>query len=190
VSDGATRSTTNPAARGASRDAQAAEGSVSSGGEGAKYVFVAVIAILIVILDQVTKLWVAADMRLHQSIPIFDGWFDLTYVRNTGAAFSMLADLPEAIRIPFFVVVAIVAGGAILYFVHQTPRTQRTVLLACAFVLGGAVGNLIDRLAYGEVIDFLDVYWDDWHWPAFNVADSFISVGVVLLLGNALFSKE
>ena len=186
MSDGAT----NAAAETVAGSGRTTAAPIASGGEGAKYVFVAVIAILIVILDQITKLWVAADMRLHQSIPIFDGWFNLTYVRNTGAAFSMLADLPEAIRIPFFVVVAIVAGGAIVYFVHQTPRTQRTVLLACAFVLGGAVGNLIDRLAYGEVIDFLDVYWDDWHWPAFNVADSFISVGVVLLLANALFSKE
>jgi signal peptidase II len=159
-------------------------------GAGGKYVLVVSIALAIVVLDQVTKIWVDTAMRLYQSIPIVDGFLSLTYVRNTGAAFSMLAGMSEAYRVPFFATVAIVAIVAIVYFVRSTPASEKTVLVACGFVLGGAVGNLIDRLLYGSVIDFVDVYYGDWHWPAFNVADSFISIGVALLLLSAVFTRE
>lgn len=159
-------------------------------GEFGKYVLVLSIALVIVVLDQMTKIWVDADMRLYESIPVFDGFFNLTYVRNTGAAFSMFADMSETYRVPFFSAVAVIAGIAILYFVHTTPASQKVVLVACGFVLGGALGNLIDRVAYGSVIDFLDVYYGDWHWPAFNVADSFISIGVGLLLLSSVFARD
>ncbi len=172
----------------------AAEGTqasvADSTGAFGKYVLVLSIALVIVLLDQVTKIWIDTDMRLYESIPVFDGWFSLTYVRNTGAAFSMFADLPEAYRVPFFFGVAVLATAAILYFVYSTPPSQKVVLIACGFVLGGAVGNLIDRVAYGSVIDFLDVYYGDWHWPAFNVADSFISIGVGLLLFSSVFTRD
>ncbi len=157
---------------------------------GRKYVLVLTIALLIVVFDQITKIWVDTGMRLYQSIPVLDGFFNLTYVRNTGAAFSMFADMPETYRIPFFAAVAVLAGGAILYFVRSTPASDRLALIACGFVLGGAAGNLIDRLAYGSVIDFLDVYYGDWHWPAFNVADSCITVGVGLLLLQSVFTRD
>jgi signal peptidase II len=162
----------------------------TAAGAGGKYLGVAIVALGIVLLDQVTKLWVAASMRLHQSIPVVDGLFDLTYVRNTGAAFSMFAGSAPGIRVPFFIIVSLVAVVVILSFVRHTPANQKVALAGCAFVLGGAVGNLIDRVAYGEVIDFLDVYWGDWHWPAFNVADSFITVGVVLLLLRGVLVRE
>lgn len=171
--------------------AKPADASVAqSAGAFGKYVLVFSVALVIVIADQLTKIWVDTDMRLYQSIPIIDGFFSLTYVRNTGAAFSMFADMSETYRIPFFSVVAVVAVSAILYFVHSTPRSQKLVLVACGFVLGGALGNLIDRVVYGSVIDFLDVYWGDWHWPAFNVADSFISIGVGLLLLSSVFATD
>lgn len=153
-----------------------------------KWGLVGLIALVIVVADQVTKLWVDADMRLYQSIPVIDGFFSLTYVRNTGAAFSLLADLPEGIRVPFFVGVALLGIAAVAWFVRMTPPSETSTLVACAFVLGGAIGNAIDRIAYGSVIDFLDVYVGEWHWPAFNVADSFISIGVVLLLVSGFFS--
>lgn len=159
-------------------------------GEFGKYVLVVSIALVIVVFDQLTKIWVDTDMRLYESIPVLDGFFNLTYVRNTGAAFSMFADMSEAYRVPFFSGVAVFAAIAILYFVHTTPASQKIVLVACGFVLGGAVGNLIDRVAYGSVIDFLDVYYGDWHWPAFNVADSFISIGVGLLLLSSVFTRD
>lgn len=157
--------------------------------ESGKYLLVAGVALVIVVLDQITKLWVASAMQLHQSIEIFS-WFNLTYVRNPGAAFSLFADHSSAFRVPFFFGVAILAGGAIAFFVHQTPPSHKLVLMACGLVLGGAVGNLIDRVAYGEVIDFADAHWGDLHWPAFNVADAGISVGVVLLLLRGVFVKD
>lgn len=161
----------------------------SAAGEGGKYGFVALIALTAIVLDQITKLWVARSMELYESTPVFS-WLNLTYVRNTGAAFSLFADHSATVRIPFFIVMSIVAAAAVLYFVRQTPATQRSVLLGCALVLGGAVGNLIDRVAYGEVVDFVDVHWRGMHWPAFNVADSCISVGVGLLLLRGVFVRD
>ena len=174
----------------AARRAAADQGSPTTASAGGKYLWVAIVALSIVLLDQVTKLWVAASMRLHQSTPVVDGFFNLTYVRNTGAAFSMFADHAAGFRVPFFVVASLVAVVVILSFVRHVPASQKLALAGCAFVLGGAVGNLIDRIAYGEVIDFLDVYWRDWHWPAFNVADSFITVGVVVLLLRGVLVRE
>lgn len=149
-----------------------------------KFPLIGVIALAIIVADQLTKLWVDADMRLYQSIPIIDGFLSLTYVRNTGAAFSLFADLPENIRLPFFIGVLVVAVIGIAWFIRQTPSDDKLTLVACALVLGGALGNGIDRIAYGSVIDFVDVYVGDWHWPAFNVADSSITIGVILLLAS------
>ncbi|MBY0275562.1 signal peptidase II [Candidatus Binatia bacterium] len=157
--------------------------------EGGKYALVGVVAAVVIVLDQLTKLWVASTMRLHQTITIFS-WFDLTYVRNPGAAFSLFADHSSAFRVPFFTLVFVLAGGAIAFFVRQTPASQKSVLVACGLVLGGAIGNLIDRVAYGEVIDFALAHWKDYYWPAFNVADSGISVGVVVLLLRGVFVRD
>jgi signal peptidase II len=154
-----------------------------------KYLLVGCIAGVIVLLDQWTKLWVDADMHLYQSIPVIDGFFSLTYVRNSGAAFSMFADFPASFRKPFFIIVTIVAVVGIGWFVRTTPREDKLTLIASSFILGGALGNAIDRLAYGSVIDFLDVFVGDWHWPAFNVADAFITTGVVLLLTAGFFVR-
>lgn len=155
-----------------------------------KYVLVVLVAAAIVALDQATKHLVTSSMQLHEMIPIVPGFVELTYVRNTGAAFSMFAGSSAAFRLPFFTLVSVLAGAAIFGFVRSTPASQRVVLLACAAVLGGAVGNLIDRVLHGEVIDFVLVHWHEWYWPAFNVADSFISIGVVVLLGRALLVRE
>jgi signal peptidase II len=157
--------------------------------ESGKYVLVASVAVAAVAADQATKAWIASSMHLHQSIELLS-WFSLTYVRNTGAAFSMFADNSSAFRIPFFVVTAVVAAVALGYFVRHTPARQRTALVACGLVLGGAIGNLIDRVAYGEVIDFADAHWNGMHWPAFNVADACISVGVGLLLLRGVFVRD
>jgi signal peptidase II len=157
--------------------------------EGGKYLLVGGVAAVVIVLDQITKLWVASSMQLHESIPVFS-WFNLTYVRNPGAAFSLFADHSSSFRVPFFTVVFLLAGGAIGFFVKQTPPTQVAVLVACGLVLGGALGNLIDRIAYGEVIDFADAHWRGMHWPAFNVADACISVGVCLMLLRGVFVND
>jgi signal peptidase II len=163
---------------------------VKGGGELRKYVLVAVTVAVVVLADQLTKHWVAATFSLHQSVPVFASWFHLTYVRNTGAAFSVLAGKSAAFRVPFFTLASLVAGAAIIGFVRRTPASQRLVLVACGAVLGGALGNLIDRLTHGEVIDFVDLHWQGFHWPAFNVADSCITVGVLTLLVHSLLGGE
>ena len=112
-------------------------------------------------------------------MPVIHGLFNLTYVRNKGAAFGILAD--SSIRMPFFITVSIVAMLGILWYIKQFREDQKLAILSLSLVFSGAFGNLIDRIRLGEVIDFLDVFWGRYHWPAFNVADSAITIGVTLL---------
>lgn len=134
----------------------------------------------ILILDQATKLYVDTNFRLHESVPVIPGFFHLTYVRNKGAAFGILAD--SAFRVPFFITVSLVAMLGILWYIKSIQSSQRVAIFALSLIFSGALGNLIDRIRLGEVIDFLDVFWRSYHWPAFNVADSAITIGVTLLL--------
>lgn len=143
-------------------------------------------ALIVIVLDQLTKAMVLARMELHQSIPVVDGFFALTYVRNTGAAFGIFAGHTSALRVPALLAVAGLALGVLLWFVRTVPADRRLVIAACGAVLGGAIGNMIDRAAYGEVIDFFDVYVGTWHWPAFNIADAAITCGVIVLCLDAL----
>jgi len=133
---------------------------------------------VIVAFDQLTKFIVDRSMPLHHSIPVIDNLFSLTYIRNTGAAFGFLAGSAAAFRLPFLIVFSLVAIGFVVAMLRRLPERETGLVTALAFILGGAIGNLIDRFAYGEVIDFLDFYWSGYHWPAFNVADSFITMGV------------
>lgn len=133
-------------------------------------------------IDQFTKWCVEQTMHVHQSVPVIDGLFSLTYVRNAGAAFGLLANLPPALRGPLFIAISVGALVVLGLILRSLEPEQRAMRVALAAVLGGALGNMIDRLRMGEVIDFLDVYWRGYHWPAFNVADSCITVGVVVLL--------
>ena len=114
----------------------------------------------------------------------------LVHATNRGGAFSLFADAHEAIRLPFFFTAAALAVGFLVYFVRQIPSDQRLLIFALAAVLGGAVGNLIDRALFGQVTDFLLVYYRGWIWPAFNVADSFITIGVTILIAHSIFSRE
>ncbi len=140
------------------------------------------ISLVIVLLDQLAKLLVDRSMRLGQSIPIVPGFFDLTFVLNPGAAFSLFATLPEWIRNPFFILISVGAAVLIVAYRSRHLRENRLASVSLALILGGAIGNLIDRLWYGVVVDFLDAHIYQYHWPIFNVADSAISVGVTLLL--------
>jgi len=136
----------------------------------------------IIVLDQLTKIIVDRTMPLHHSIPIVDGFFSLTYVRNTGAAFGIFAGSHEVFRLPFLIGVSILAIGFILVMLKRLRDDATGLVTALTFILGGAIGNLIDRVRHGEVIDFLDIYYSNYHWPAFNLADSFITVGVTITL--------
>ena len=144
-----------------------------------RYRTLTIISPVLVILDQATKLYVDANFRLYESVPVIHGFFHLTYIRNKGAAFGILAD--SAVRIPFFITVSIVAMLGILWYIKRLRNDQKLALVSLSLVFSGALGNLIDRIRLGEVIDFLDVFWKTYHWPAFNVADSAITVGVTLL---------
>lgn len=155
----------------------------------AKWKLVIAWLISIIVLDQLTKIVVDRTMALHGSIPIIDGFFNLTYVRNTGAAFGMFSRSHEVFRLPFLILVSVVAIGFIVSMLRRLSDQETGMITALAFILGGALGNLIDRLLHGEVIDFLDVYWSNYHWPAFNLADSFITIGVTITLFFLLKAK-
>ena len=137
----------------------------------------------VLLLDQLTKIGVLESMTLHESIRVMP-FFRLTYVHNYGAAFSFLSDAGGWQRW-FFIVLSSLAGILITVWLWRLPRAAWLQSLGLALILGGALGNLIDRVVYGYVIDFLDVYYHDWHWPAFNIADSAITVGVCLLLWDS-----
>ncbi len=143
----------------------------------------------ILLADQITKFLVDQRMPLHHSIPVIDNLFSLTYIRNTGAAFGILAGSHEAFRLPVLIIFSLVAIGFILVMLKRLPPDETGLITALAFILGGAVGNLIDRVAYGEVIDFLDFYWSGYHWPAFNIADSFITIGVLIIVYYLIKAK-
>lgn len=136
----------------------------------------------IVVLDQLTKIIVDRMMPLHHSIPIVDGFFNFTYVRNTGAAFGIFAGSHEVFRLSFLIGVSILAIGFIVVMLKRLHDDATGLIAALTFILAGAIGNLVDRVLHGEVIDFLDVYYSNYHWPAFNVADSFITIGVTITL--------
>ncbi|OYV16304.1 MAG: signal peptidase II [Methylococcaceae bacterium NSM2-1] len=141
------------------------------------------LSLLAVILDQASKLAIAGSMHLYQSIQIVP-YFNLTYVHNTGAAFSFLSEAGGWQRW-FFAGLALVISVVIAVWLARLKQHETLLAVALSLVLGGAIGNLIDRLAYGYVIDFLDVYYQTWHWPAFNIADSAITLGVMLMLAES-----
>ncbi|MEW5893270.1 MAG: signal peptidase II [Pseudomonadota bacterium] len=145
------------------------------------------LAALVLALDQITKFAVIQTMALHDAIPV-TGFFNLVRAHNTGAAFSLLADQPGWQRL-FFLAVGLVASGVILHLLRKT-RGRPLFCLALALILGGALGNVIDRAAYGYVVDFLDFHLGNWHWPAFNVADTGITVGAGLLIYDSLRKHE
>ena len=160
-----------------------------SGGVSRKWKIVVAWVAAIVIVDQLTKAIVDRTMPLHHSIPIIEEFLNLTYIRNTGAAFGMFAGSHEVFRRPFLIAVSIIAIGFILVMLRRLREDATGLVSALAFILGGAIGNLIDRIFYGEVIDFVDVYWSNYHWPAFNVADSFITIGVTITLFYLIKAK-
>ncbi len=131
-----------------------------------------------------------ARFSLHESLSVIPGFFDLTYVRNPGAAFGFLAQASPAFRSFFFSAVAVVAVFLILYFIIRHKEGTLLQTTALSLISGGALGNLLDRVRFGEVVDFLDFYVGSYHWPAFNVADSAISVGACLLLYEIFRKKE
>jgi signal peptidase II len=147
------------------------------------------LALALVVADQVTKAWVLNALTPYEPVAVTP-FFNLVLVHNTGAAFSLLAEAGGWQRW-FFVVLTVVIGAIVSVWLWRSAGSgRRATPLALSLVLGGAIGNLIDRLRFGHVIDFLDFHAAGWHWPAFNLADSAISCGAVLLVLLALAGRE
>jgi signal peptidase II len=144
-----------------------------------------VAAVVVLVLDQATKAIVEHTMRLYESIPLLP-FFSLTYVRNTGAAFGVLSELSPALRLPLFGVVTLVAVWALVSYLRQVKPDEPWMAAALGGVVGGAAGNLVCRIRYGEVVDFLHLHYRGFDWPMFNVADSAITVGVAIVLLHSL----
>lgn len=155
-----------------------------------RYVVLGVVVLTIIVVDQITKTYIDATMYLHESIPIIPGYFNLTYIRNPGAAFGIMGTMSSGFRIVFFFLTSVLAMGLLITIFLRLDPGDWWGQLTIASIFGGAIGNFIDRLQYGEVIDFLDVYINGYHWPAFNIADSAISVGVCSLLLLFAFEKR
>ena len=119
---------------------------------------------------------------------VIDNFFAITHIRNPGVAFGLFADGPSEYKTYLFIGFSIIAIVAILIFFHQTPQENKMVRIALILIFSGAIGNLIDRILYQEVIDFLDFFYGSYHWPAFNVADSCITIGVLLMFVDLIQS--
>ena len=154
-----------------------------------KYTKLVVYAGIIVLLDQFIKAVIIGYVPLHQTIPVIGGLFNITHIHNPGGAFGLMANLSPAFRNIIFLFISSLAVGLIFYFYKKTPPNYPWLAAAFALIFGGAIGNLIDRLRFGVVIDFLDFYIGTLHWPAFNVADSAISVGIGIFVFHLLFKK-
>ena len=146
------------------------------------------LSLLVVVLDQWSKHWIVANFREYEVLTVWPV-FNLTLVYNTGAAFSFLSDAGGWQRW-FFVTVGVLVSLIMVVWLARLQPRERWTALGLALVVGGAVGNLIDRIVLGKVVDFLQWHWQDWYWPSFNLADSAITLGVVLLLIDGLFGER
>jgi signal peptidase II len=155
-----------------------------------KYASVVGLATAIVCLDQFTKWLVVTYIPLHAVIEVVPGFAELTHVKNTGGAFGFLAGADHAWRLPFFIVVSLLAMGLLWQVVRSTDPKELATLFAVGSVLGGAVGNFIDRAREGAVTDFISLHWREYYWPAFNVADSFITIGVAVLVWQSIWGHR
>ncbi|MBN1255918.1 MAG: signal peptidase II [Deltaproteobacteria bacterium] len=153
-----------------------------------KYIILLIIFCVLLALDQGTKLFIEHSFSLHEFREVIPGFFAITHVQNTGAAFGLLAGLPEAATI--FVIISLIAIAFILAYFRWIKEGEVWAPLCLSLVLAGAVGNLIDRFRLGGVVDFLDFQYRGWHWPAFNVADASITIGVILLAIKILWGEK
>lgn len=147
-----------------------------------KYLIFIAVVVSVVFFDQWTKAYVCSAMHLYDSQVVIENLLSITYIMNAGAAFGFLAQAPPLFRSLFFNLAALAAMGLIIYYLRKSRDDEPLLILALSLILGGALGNLIDRLRFGAVVDFIDVYWKTYHWPAFNVADAAISLGAMLMI--------
>lgn len=142
------------------------------------------LSLMVVVFDQVSKQLVESNFLVFEAMPLLP-YLNLTLVYNEGAAFSFLSD-QDGWQRWFFIVVGLIVSLVLIIWISRLAVNQRLSAVALSLVVGGALGNILDRLFLGHVVDFIDVYYGDWHWPAFNVADSAITLGVILMLVEAV----
>lgn len=147
------------------------------------------VVVVLMGLDQLTKALIVRSITLQGSREVIPGFFNLTHVRNRGAIFGFFSHSDSRILYIFLTLVSVAALGLVIYYFFKTPVSERLMKISLSLILAGAMGNLIDRLFRGHVIDFLDFYVKDWHWPSFNVADSCITVGAFLLIYILIFKR-
>jgi signal peptidase II len=147
-------------------------------------------AAVVIALDQITKATITSRFFLHESYRVIDGFFNIVYVMNPGAAFGFLAGASETFRYIFFIGITFVAILLIVYYLVKSKPSSIIIITSLTLIFAGAVGNLIDRIRFGAVVDFLDVYVGTWHWPAFNVADSAISIGAFLMIMEMVINRK
>jgi signal peptidase II len=152
-------------------------------------IFIACAASVIAI-DQLTKAVITEKLFMYGTHKVIDGFFNLVYVMNPGAAFGFLSRTPELFRYSFFIGITVLAMLLIIYYLVKSENEKTIITLSLALIFGGAVGNLIDRIRFGAVVDFLDFYIGNWHWPAFNAADSAITVGAALMLWEMIIARR
>lgn len=152
--------------------------------------YYALVAVLVFALDQFAKWIVIQRIPLNGSVGVIDGFFRLSHVQNPGAAFGLFAESHSSLRIVFLVLFSVFAMSVVGWLLWKSSHTLSTTGVALALILGGALGNLWDRLADGYVVDFLAFYFGSYHWPDFNVADSAIVVGAILLVAEILFTRS
>ena len=155
-----------------------------------KYLFLFVISSSLIVVDQYTKFMITLHIPLSYSVNVVEGFFNLTHVRNSGVAFGIFSEQNSQLKPYLLIFVSIIAIIAILVIFHQTGKEKRLVQGGLVLVFSGAIGNLIDRVLHKEVIDFIDIFFNNRHWPAFNVADACITIGVMLLAADLLVSGK
>lgn len=142
------------------------------------------LSLLVIVLDQVTKYWASQALQLHESVPLLP-FLNFTLMHNTGAAFSFLSQAGGWQRW-FFTAIALIVSVIIVLWMRRLSHAERWEAAALALILGGALGNVWDRMQLGYVVDFIDLYYGTWHWPAFNIADAAITVGAIMIVLQAL----
>ena len=147
------------------------------------------VSILVIVLDQLTKVWVLTSLPEYTAIPVIEGLWNWYRTYNTGAAFSFLSEAGGWQKY-FFVVLALAITGLLGYWLSRTPRRDWKTALPYALVIGGAIGNVIDRLLHGHVVDFIQWHWRGYYWPAFNIADAAIVAGAVAIAVYGLFGNQ
>ena len=152
-----------------------------------KYHFL--ISLLVVLLDQVAKWLVSRSVGLHDSVVVIPGLFRITHVQNPGAAFGLFSDSPSEWKIAILIAFSVVALAVVSMLLWKNSHAMSVTGVGLALILGGALGNLWDRLLSGHVVDFFDFYLGSYHWPAFNIADSAIVLGALLLVSEILFAN-